>query len=124
MRPKNLLDRARKHELAISSMYIDVIFETVDALDRLVGQVRRFVDHGEALAHDEALAPLMETIRAMAAGRLADQAPAGEPAGAVEPARKLGEILIETGAGVALWTSTGPCSRRPRAPHTRAWARC
>ena len=92
---ENLLDKARKHDLLITSRYIDAIFNATDVLKRLVDRVRIMLETGQPMIPDADLPPLIDSIRKMATQQNVDDSatPAFGPSSA-----KLGDILIESGA--------------------------
>lgn len=94
---ENLLDRARKHELEITSHFIDVIFATVDALKVLVNDVHGTLTTGESVPPPAGLPQLLDTIRQAARGSLAEDTSNEGNAGASGSKLKLGEILLENG---------------------------
>jgi len=91
---ENLLDKARKGSLTLSGSAIDVVFESVDVMKRLVEGVAASLSTGEPLAREESLPELINAIRnaVSGGGGLSD-------AEEVEPVegKKLGEILVEDG---------------------------
>ena len=93
---ENLLDRARRKELALAGGVIDLTFDTVDALKRLVEHACD--RQSEDWAAQEALVPpLLGRIKAVSSGPCDADAltEAGPPA---PPGKRLGEILVESGA--------------------------
>ncbi len=92
---ENLLDRVRKHEVAICSRVIDAIFETTDMLKRQISALKEMLENGTQPASDPGLPALLQTIRRVSQGDVGDQ-PAAETGD--EPRRKLGEILVEQGS--------------------------
>jgi len=94
---ENLLDKARKGELRLMSDAIDVTFDAVDALKRMVGYVSHSLATGEPLQSEGALPALLRRIQSVAAGRIVheeDRQPEPEPD---EPRAKLGHILVDQG---------------------------
>ena len=89
---EDLLDRARKGSLALSGAAIDTIFETVDTLRTLVSQVEQALSSGEPVEIDPALTALMVKLGEVVEGKSYDTAPLP-----VDPDKKLGEILVESG---------------------------
>jgi len=78
---ENLLDRARKGQLTLVGGAMDVSFEAVDALKRLVEQLKSALSTGGALEKDTSLPLLVDRIQAVL-GReqvSAAVAPAPEP---------------------------------------------
>ncbi|HUX06032.1 MAG TPA: chemotaxis protein CheA [Acidobacteriota bacterium] len=91
---ENLLDKARKGDLRLDGVAIDVTFDAVDMLKKLVGFVSYSLTTGEPLKSDSALPSLLRRIREVAAGRIPSaSSPSDAPA-----ADKLGHILVESGA--------------------------
>lgn len=98
---ESLLDKARKGEIALSGPAIDVTFDAVDAMKRLVGHVEHSLGTGEPLAREGSLDALTCRLRAAAAG----EAVVGEDADedlSVSASGRLGDILVEL--GVATWS--------------------
>lgn len=98
---ENLLDKARKKELILQGEAVDVSFDAVDMLKRLVEGVAEALTNGGEWRIEPGLNQLTERIKAAAEGRAAPPTEAGdEPrpeskGGAKHP--KLGEILINSG---------------------------
>lgn len=92
---ENLLDRVRKHEVAISGRVVDAIFETTDMLKRQINALKEMLSSGTPAESDPGLPALLETIRRTARG---DAAESGYTETGIEPRRKLGEILVEQGS--------------------------
>jgi len=88
---ESLLDRARKESLVLSGRPIDVVFEAVTVMKRLIGAVSDAMSTGGQLHADPSVSALIASIRAAASGEGADDA---EP----EKHKKVGEILVESGA--------------------------
>ena len=104
---ENLLDRARKDELVLAGAPIDVSFDAVDAIRRMVKALRASLESGTPIPVDEAAVQLKSRIVAVIANPTGDvpggasrrSAPAqdaADAAGHTEP-RKLGEILVQQG---------------------------
>ncbi|MCE5229429.1 chemotaxis protein CheA [bacterium] len=93
---ESLLDKIRKHELAINSQVIDVIFETTDALKRQVNGVQESLESGASAPADPAVPALLDMIRRTAQG--ANEEKISVPKNNTVPHRRLGEILIEQGS--------------------------
>lgn len=87
-----LLDHARKGNLLLQGRAIDVTFEAVDALKRLVRDVAQTLSAGGLLPVQPDIPALIAAIRAAASG----EAPEPKPQRPDE--RALGEILVNTGA--------------------------
>jgi two-component system, chemotaxis family, sensor kinase CheA len=90
---ENLLDRARKGELELSGAYVDISFETVDLLRRLVDHVSTSLTSAVPLATEPSQPALLARLRTAASG-LTPPAPATQ--GAID--KPLGNILVEAGA--------------------------
>lgn len=98
---ENLLDKARKGELRLVGAPIDVAFDAVDALRRLVAGVRQSLETGKAVPSDDSISPLLSRIAAAASGQhlpCENTVAAPEPASPRAAPRKLGEILVDSGA--------------------------
>jgi two-component system, chemotaxis family, sensor kinase CheA len=89
---EDLLDKARKGTVFLSGSAIDAIFETVDTLRKLVSQVEEALTSGESVEVDPAMFSLMNRLKGLSEGKVAE-----ESAPEVEPEKKLGEILVESG---------------------------
>ena len=91
---EDLLDKARKGSLMLNAPVVDVIFEAVDALRRLMDSVEKALTTGEPVDPDEGLPTLVKHLKLALSGQLGE-----EPVPAsVEPDKRLGEILIEGGS--------------------------
>ena len=90
---ENLLDGARKGKLTLESNILDVIFDSVDALKRLVDDMCNSLSTGEPLPHDNSLPQLLKRIKNVAAGKGEQSYQVPE----ITPGMKIGEILVETG---------------------------
>ncbi|MBI5118476.1 chemotaxis protein CheA [Candidatus Poribacteria bacterium] len=93
---ESLLDRARKGQTSLGGSAMDVVFDIVDALRRLVGRLRDSLTTGEALASDDSLPQLLARIRAAASGDLSQPERISAPV--ATEGLKLGEILVRIGA--------------------------
>ena len=82
---ESLLDKARKGDLLLAGTAIDVTFETVDALKRLVVNVSEALSTGGLLGSDPSVPRLLARIKAAASGEAAAPEP-DEPAPAATPA--------------------------------------
>ncbi len=91
---ENLLDRARKHDLVLEGGCIDVTFDAVDMLKRLIAHVAEALASGGPLEAEASLRDLIARIRAAISGETIKPAPVP----AVDPGQKLGEVLVEEGA--------------------------
>ena len=92
---ENLLDSARDGELVLQGAVADCAFDSVDLLKNLVGDVRQTIESGEPLPHRDGVNDLLVQIRNILNG---DIPPETDSATDVSPDKKLGEILVETGA--------------------------
>lgn len=93
---ENVLDRVRKGELLLVGRTIDVIFDSVDALKRLVGNLHHSLTTGTPLAHDEMIPGLIERIKSSSVAGSEQEDLSEGLAGSV--GKKLGEILVESGS--------------------------
>jgi two-component system chemotaxis sensor kinase CheA len=91
---ENLLDRARKKDISLFGSTMDVTFDAVDALKKLVNNVQDSLTSSKPLAREESLPHLLERIRAAIEGKV-EAAP--EPASEGAQGKQLGEILVESG---------------------------
>jgi two-component system chemotaxis sensor kinase CheA len=96
---ENLLDKARKNELALEGPVMDVVFDAVDVLKHCISNVGNALSTGDDLQPVDGLPALARRIRAAAAGEC-PIAPARAPI-AVAPDAPLGQILVEMGAATA-----------------------
>lgn len=96
---ENLLDKARKNELALVDAAMDITFDAVDMLKRLVGFVNDAMAQNRPLERDAGLSILAAEIKRISSGKMeVRQDPDELPP--CSPEQKLGEILEES-AGVA-----------------------
>jgi two-component system chemotaxis sensor kinase CheA len=65
---ENLLDMARKGNLTLDSYVMDIIFESVDKIKRLIARLSDSIKIGKLPARDETLPALIEKIKAMISG--------------------------------------------------------
>jgi two-component system chemotaxis sensor kinase CheA len=93
---ESLLDRARKGTLLLHHETVDIAFNVVDTLRRMVSAVERGLSTRQPIEREEGLAEVRAQLRAMLETASAAPVPCGAPI-APPPARKLGEILVETG---------------------------
>lgn len=89
---EDLLDKARKGNLALSGSVIDTIFDSVDTMRRLIDGVEEALAEGGALAADPSMPSLLARLKDVVEGRMVEFPP--QP---VDPEKKLGEILVESG---------------------------
>ena len=90
---ETLLDRARKGELSLQGSIIDITFDSLDFLKRLVSNVADALESGELLSVELELPNLLHRIAAASQGKEFEKDPPVEP----RPGEKLGDILIENG---------------------------
>ncbi len=106
---ESLLDRARKREVVLAGPPIDVSFEAVDAIRRMVGTLRESMAKGTEAPPDAGAPKVLEHLKAVMADPSAAP-PVGEQGGRSAPARRditleafdegrrpLGEILVDRG---------------------------
>ncbi len=110
---ESLLDRARKHELDLVGPVMDVTFDAVDMMKRLITNVSEALETGAPLATTPGVPELVRRLKALASGVPPDAGDADAPY--VEPGTPLGEILVESGAATqgAVYCALA----RQRAPH-------
>jgi two-component system, chemotaxis family, sensor kinase CheA len=104
---ENLLDRARKGELVLSGAPVDVSFDAIDGIRRMVKALREFLSCGTPIPVDEAANQLKARIVAVVAnptaavpggaGRRNVPPPAENQVAEPAESRKLGEILVQRG---------------------------
>lgn len=93
---ENLLDQARKEVLVLSGKVIDLVFDAVDTLKRCIGNVSNALAAEDLLVPVENLPALVQQIKELSQGEApVKAAPRSAPASGA--ARKLGEILVESG---------------------------
>jgi len=85
---ENLLDLARKGELVLAGDPTDVVFESIDALKKMLAGLQAAVEAGAPVPARQGLAELLGKIEAVAEGK----APAGPPL-AVADDKKLDTLL-------------------------------
>lgn len=90
---ENLLDRARKKQVLLSGSAIDVTFDAVDALKKLVANVSEALATGCCLAVDPSVGSLIRRIQDVIAGRVAEV----EQEPTCNSGAKLGDILLGSG---------------------------
>jgi len=93
---ENLLDLARKGEVVLEGTAIDVTFDAVDALKRLVGDVCGSFSTEKSSNVSGALPELLDRIRDAASGQGSCGRGSTGESGSSE-ANKLGEILVKSG---------------------------
>ena len=93
---ESLLDKARKGEMRLVADAIDVTFDAVDTLKRLITFVSHSLASGEALSTDPKLPSLLARLKAIASGRVVPKQV--EQPVAEEGKAPLGHILVDSGA--------------------------
>ena len=88
---ENLLDMVRKGKLTLDNRIMDVFFEVMDGLERLIESLAQALQSDGRMAADPELPQLMATLKAATSGQQ-DQAPPPDTG-----EKKLGEILVENG---------------------------
>ena len=110
---ESLLDRARRGDLVLEGVAIDVTFDATDCLKRMVGRVAESLHSGEPMGREMDLPRLLGRIKAAAAGGAGEAAQVWVDSDAAA-GKKLGEILVESGAATqagvdeALEKQSGP----------------
>lgn len=101
---ENLLDKARKGERKLSGANMDLTFEAVDLMKRLVGHVAQSLSTAEALPVEPALPGLVERLNQAVTGEIAEEVSPVQSAADEEiedsaaGKQRLGDILVESGA--------------------------
>jgi two-component system chemotaxis sensor kinase CheA len=90
---EDLLDKARRGGLVLKGAVVDVVFESVDALRRLLDAVEQALTSGSAVEPDGGLGDLFSALQKALTGKKDIEAPVAK----VEANKKLGEILVESG---------------------------
>ena len=90
---ESLLDGVRKGKLTLESSIVDVIFDSVDTLKRLMDDLCNSLSTGEPLPQDDSLPQLLTRIKDVAAGKVEQSFQVPD----IAPGMKLGEILVESG---------------------------
>lgn len=94
---ENVLDQARKGNLVLEGQVIDLIFDSVDVLKRLISGVAESVLSGQRLTNVPEVELLIDRLKAAPNGDLPDVE--GEPPSKDAPRDgKLGDLLVEAGA--------------------------
>lgn len=88
---ENIMDNARKGEVALSSAHIDVLLEAMDCLKALVCAVEKVLE-GEAYSIPDSYEPILHRLDNPQSVASAEAPPS------VRAEQKIGEILIATGA--------------------------
>ncbi len=97
---ENLLDKARKGEVELTGSYMDVTFDAVDMMKRLVQHVSDCLGSGAPLPSEPGLTELTARLQAAVAGQplptdKEDVVPSFSDED--EPPKPLGEVLVESG---------------------------
>jgi len=94
---ENLLDLARKGQLVLAGDATDVVFESTDALKKMLAGLQDSVQAGAPVAALDGLAVLLEKIQAVAEGKAGSQPspPALDP----DDDKKLDAVLTDKTAG-------------------------
>ncbi len=93
---ENLLDRAREGSLVLAGPVVDIVFETIDCLKRIINRFKGRVSINNLPTEDDAIDPLIQRIR------MVDSLTSSEVSAPVqlthpEPRKPLGETLLEDG---------------------------
>ncbi len=91
---EDLLDKARKGALKLGGPVVDVIFESVDALRRLLDAVEKALVTGEPVGPDKELPALLTHLKLALSGQAGEETAVAS----VAPDKRLGEILVESGS--------------------------
>ncbi len=102
---ENLLDLARKGQLVLAGDATDVVFESIDALKKMLAGLQDSVQAGAPVAALEGLAVLLEKIEAVAEGKARPQP--SQPALDPDDDKKLDAVLADKSAGETSKTSGG-----------------
>ncbi len=89
---ENLLDLARKHKIVLAGAIMDVTFDAVDMLKRLVACVKKVLENGGVLPPTPELPVLVARIKAAAEGK--PVAGPSAPAIQAKPGENLGDTLV------------------------------
>jgi two-component system chemotaxis sensor kinase CheA len=66
---ENLLDLARKGDLILEGQNTDAVFESIDMLKKMIGDLKEAIDTKRALAKQENMPVLLEKLKALAQGQ-------------------------------------------------------
>jgi two-component system chemotaxis sensor kinase CheA len=88
---ENLLDLVRRHEMELSPPLIDLVFEALDWMTRLIGNVRKGLQGDGLVSTEPDLVPFLARVHAAQGGKV--EAPSKGAR-----TQRLGEILVESGA--------------------------
>jgi len=94
---ENLLDRARKEELTLQGVYIDITFDAVDQLKNLVNLLGKALSTGDPLEYDHEVPVLVKRLQALLSGEIEEIEIAEEQEALPETNKKIGEVLVERG---------------------------
>lgn len=89
---ENLLDQVRRHELILTPAVVDIVFEALDWMTRLIGNVSKALQSDGMVSAEPELDPFLSRIKAAQEGKLET------PAQAAKPGARLGDILVDSGA--------------------------
>lgn len=93
---ENLLDLARKHKIVLAGAVMDVTFDAVDMLKRLVASVKRVLESGGVLPAVPEIPTLVARIKAAAEGKPVTS-PQPSPPISAKPGENLGDTLVNAG---------------------------
>lgn len=91
---ENLFDKVRTHEMVLENESMDVSFDCVDGLKRMIDDTEESLTTGEALQQDENMGALIRRLRAAILGQ--DQQEATP-----ESDKPIGKILVEKGTATS-----------------------
>ena len=83
---ENLLDLARKGELVLSGENTDVVFESIDLLKKMIGELQDAMESHRPVSHQPELPGLLKKIEACTRNESPVSASAAEPKSGDEPA--------------------------------------
>ena len=109
---ENLLDQARKGSLLLASAMLDIVFDAMDMLKHLIDNVNHALATGDDLVPTQKLPGLVRRIKAIAEGQ--ELPTEAVPARKSAAAPRVGEILVESGAGYFVEVNSGPLVGRHR----------
>ena len=94
-----VIDRVRKGRIDVTDGLIDITFDAIESLKQHVGFVESALQNDDAIETDPEFRKLIGHLRAAALGRVDHiQRKKGKAKGAPAAPKKLGELLLETGA--------------------------
>jgi two-component system chemotaxis sensor kinase CheA len=88
---ENLLDLVRRNELELTPPVIDLVFEALDWMTRLIGNVRKGLQGDSRVAYEPELGPFLGRVGAAQKGQVA-------PPKRGSRQQRIGEILVESRA--------------------------